>query len=379
MTRSFLLSILVTLILSMPAKAIDNKLKDILSAKEIKRIESAEKLIQKGDAIVNETKSMSSQIDQLKNADGRIKSGKVKRLEKKVAQQKVKASLYYKDGYKKYIDVLDSRVKAIEKSGNSTAKQVRKDSKVVLRKAKKQYNKAENLSSAEKMVEYIELAQENQNKVITIQSQFLVGLDEKELVAEEPEELLTEETIAVDSISRPESLQNEMAQNDLPSAELTAPTAPAVDPTLAIGAGAGIAATTAVTPDIMDEEIVEDETIMVETPTEEPVITEVTEPVVEESIEESVVADPDVFLTIQFLAGKAPASAEKIESMYQGSKEVIEMHINDWYKYSIGKYQSLEEAKSDMQSENIKGFIVAYNKNDRISVKEAVGLLNGEI
>jgi hypothetical protein len=112
---------------------------------------------------------------------------------------------------------------------------------------------------------------------------------------------------------------------------------------------------------------------------EEPLVAKVEEPhVTEEVITVPVVADPDVFLTIQFMADKKKATQEQISNVYSGNKEVIEMNVNDWFKYSVGKYQTLDKAKADMQAENIKGFIVAYNKNERISVKEAVTILNGE-
>lgn len=370
-----LLIVLIALISAETIQASKDEIKSLLTSKEVKRIESAEKLISKGDAIIESTQSLQKEIDALQNADGRIKSGKINKRSKKIAQKKVQASLYYQDGYKKYISVLDDRLKDFAKSGNSEARQTRDDSKNLERKAKKQYNKAENLSSEEKMVELIDLAQENQKKAIEIQSKCLINLidsqEEAPLlaevqeavedttmvrpeVAEEPlEEALVVQT---DSIATTSTINNTLAETIVPESNNIAP---------AVAAGAVIA-----TPMVMNTDSIAQE---------EPLVAKVEEPhVTEEVITVPVVADPDVFLTIQFMADKKKATQEQISNVYSGNKEVIEMNVNDWFKYSVGKYQTLDKAKADMQAENIKGFIVAYNKNERISVKEAVTILNGE-
>ncbi|MCT4587729.1 MAG: hypothetical protein N4A71_07905 [Carboxylicivirga sp.] len=370
-----LLIVLIALISAETIQASKDEIKSLLTPKEVKRIESAEKLISKGDAIIESTQSLQKEIDALQNAGGRIKSGKINKRSKKIAQKKVQASLYYQDGYKKYISVLDDRLKDFAKSGNSEARQTRDDSKNLERKAKKQYNKAENLSSEEKMVELIDLAQENQKKAIEIQSKCLINLidsqEEAPLlaevqeavedttmvrpeVAEEPlEEALVVQT---DSIATTSTINNTLAETIVPESNNIAP---------AVAAGAVIA-----TPMVMNTDSIAQE---------EPLVAKVEEPqVTEEVITPPVVADPDVFLTIQFMADKKKATQEQISNVYSGNKEVIEMNVNDWFKYSVGKYQTLDKAKADMQAENIKGFIVAYNKNERISVKEAVTILNGE-
>ncbi len=75
------------MILLTSSKTAANKdVKDVLSSKEIKRIESAEKLISKGDALIKQTQDIEKEIDALQNADGRIKTGKIKKLNKKIFQ-----------------------------------------------------------------------------------------------------------------------------------------------------------------------------------------------------------------------------------------------------------------------------------------------------
>ncbi len=347
--------------------AANNDLKSILSNKEIKRIESAEKLIGKGDALMEQTKGHEAEIEQLKNAEGRTKTGKIKRLNKKIAEVKIKASLYYQDGYKRYIDVLDDHMKTLEKSGNSEAAQARDDVKSLERKARKLYNKAENKRSAEEIVELIELAQTSQQKAIELHTSCLVNLSDnpteeiaiiEELPVQDTTQIVIEDPFVAPLIATTDSsalVTDEIITSAL-TTENTAAVNPAIASPLAVETVAELAADSTLTSPVVEEPAIE-EAIIEETP---------------------VVANPDVFFTIQIMADKKKASDTQLNNLYNGSKEVIEMQINDWFKYSIGRYQDLEKAKADMSSENIKGFIVAYNKSERISVKEAVALINGE-
>ncbi|MCU4157608.1 hypothetical protein J1N10_16650 [Carboxylicivirga sp. A043] len=363
--------LLVVALFTAPIQAFSNEFKELLNSKELKRLESAEKLIAKGDVFIEETKDLEKEVEQLKNADGRIKTGKINKYNKKIAQIKAKAALYYEDGYKKYISVLDDRLKTLEKSGNSEAKQTRRDSRDLEKKARKQYNKAENLSSPEKAVELLELAQQNQQEAIELQTKCLLSLSEP--IETEPE-LMAEEVTAIDStLIEPALVEVAPIAQDTTTVMTELPAETPVVKAPVILAVAPVTMTAMPIP--------ADSTLTAQNET--PLIEEVAAPTVIEpevpiAVEEPIVVNPDIFLTIQIMADKKKATNEQISSVYKGSKEVIEMSINDWFKYSVGKYQSLEKAKADMKTENIKGFIVAYNKNERISVKEAVTLLNGE-
>ncbi len=369
------LSILVILsvLISMPLFAYEKKLNDILNSKELKKISSAEKLIAKGDAIIKQTEVLEIEIEKLKNANGRVKTGKINKCSKQIAEKKVKASLYYKDGYKKYIDVLDNRLKILDKSGNFLAKEIRNDIKVLEKKARKQYNKAENLSSPEKTIELLELAQENQKKAIDLQKKCILSLskthkEEPVLVAEQTVKDST--SIAKATVSEQEST-NPLTTNKL--SLLSTDLSNGSNATTTTGALA--VSTAAVVVDPFNEtnkaapsEITQSEMIREKSaPANEPV---------EEALIENQTTNAEVFLTIQFMADKKKATDAQISSIYSGNKEVIEMNISNWYKYSVGRYKSIEEAQADMKAENIKGFIVAYYKKQRISVKKAVSLLN---
>jgi hypothetical protein len=367
MKRAVLIPVLLwMLILSLSANTVNNELKKALTNKEIKRIESAEKLIAKGDALLQDTKEIEAEIERLKNAEGRTQTGKINRYNKKIAEVKVKASLFYQDGYKRYIDVLDDHIKALEKSGNSEAVQARDDVRSLERKARKLYNKAENKPSAEKMVELIELAQSSQQKAIEIHSNCIINLSEaisNATVAIDKSVML--DTLSVIEAPIEEPLVAAVDSTTLQTEEMLSVTS-AIESAPSLNTVMVAPITVATLPELPVDST---ETMPVEA---------AFEPETEVIVEAPVVINTDVFFTIQIMADKQKASNDQLKNLYDGSKEVIEMHINDWFKYSVGRYQDLEEAKADMSRENIKGFIVAYNKNQRISVKEAVALINGE-
>ncbi len=369
------LTLLLSFLCTPSLHASEKELKSILNEKELKRIESAEKLITKGDSYIKETVELEKEVKSLQNADGRIKTRKINKYNKKIAEVKTKAALYYQDGYKKYIDVLDGRLKDIEKSGNSEAKQTRDDIKALEKKARKQYNKAENMSSPEKVIELLELAQSNQQKAIELQTASLISLSE---IIEPEAALIAEEPIALDSTTvEPLVIEEPVTETSDSIMITTSDIAEMVTPAETPVSTATFPTTTVSTAAIATAAIATptDSVIVVDTPVVESPQETITEPVV---IEETTPVNPDVFLTIQILADKKQATAAQLSSLYNGDNEVIEMNVNDWYKYSVGKFQDLDKAKANMKAEGIKGFIVAYNKNQRISVKEAVTLLNGE-
>ncbi|MCU4176602.1 hypothetical protein [Carboxylicivirga sp. N1Y90] len=361
-------------ILPLTSIAQSNKLSAQLDEKENKKIESSQKLIKKGNSILLESEEYEKEVEALKNADGRIKTKKINKLNKKIAENKMKAAVYFEDGYNKHIKTLDGRLKGLEKAGNSEAEKVRDEVKQLQKKAQKQYNKAERLSSPDEMVELVELAQENQNKAIEIQESSLLKILAagttvaivEEVIEEEP--VASNEALVQDSISHePEPVnQSPVAENLELEANPDLTTPNVVDPNAAlVVAGAGVGAAAIIT-----------------TPTEETETSQV--PIEEEEaspeiIQEEVITKPivesQVFLSIQFLADKQQASSEKLKQAYAGNMEVIEMIGDGWYRYSIGKFTDVETARNTMKDESIKGFIVAYNKEERISVREAMELL----
>ncbi len=83
-------------------------------------------------------------------------------------------------------------------------------------------------------------------------------------------------------------------------------------------------------------------------------------------------ADPEVYFTIQILADRKPVSMDNIKKVYSGSLQVVENRGDGWYRYSLGKFIELSQAKKELADSKIKGYVVAYKKGVRISVREAL-------
>lgn len=353
-----------------------NELKNYLSEKENKKIASSEKLIKKGDEIIGKISSLEEEVNALKNTEGRIKTRKINKLNKQIADAKLKAAVYFEDGYEKHLNVLDKRIKAMEKEGHSDATQTRNEVKALEKKANKQYNKAERLSSPDEMVEMVELAQENQNKAIEIQEAFLLSAlnieSQDEIIAETTasvEEATVEPTDSISANNQPpvENTLNEQTTTEAvepivePASVATSVSTPLGNAAL-VGAGAATVAVVATEPE--------------PSPVETTLNEEIEQPVVAEAEEETTSEVKDVFLSIQFLADKEKATESQIKQAYSGNLKVIEKVGSGWYRYSVGQFTDATTARETMQKEGIKGFIVAYNKDVRISVKEALEIIN---
>ncbi|MCX7954945.1 MAG: hypothetical protein N3A01_07120 [Bacteroidales bacterium] len=83
------------------------------------------------------------------------------------------------------------------------------------------------------------------------------------------------------------------------------------------------------------------------------------------------------FYTIQIGASTSKMSLSYFHK-YGFDQPIIEMFVDNMYKYSVGKFSTLKEAKayqsSSVTPKGIQSFIVAYNNGAKISTKEALAI-----
>jgi hypothetical protein len=370
--------------LFIPLVAQDKEAKVVkqLEEKDQKKVAKADKLLAKGYEILKEAEQLEAEITQLQEADGRIKTRKINKLEKKSNDIKIKASVYLEDGYSKKIKTYESALKDIRKADpqrESIVQGIEDEAAEQEKKARRFYRKSDNMASPDKMVELIELGQEKYLEVIEIQLAGLLTLWGETGSTEPVQEVLEEPAIAVQEmpVEQDTLVQDSVLVVESPVAELDAGTTASAplttNPSGAALAAAGVAGTAAIVAGAEGETAGQEETplvAVVEEPTQEEVLqTDVKDEPVESSAASS---NEDVFFTVQFMADKNPASQERIAQMYQGSEEVVEMKGDGWYRYSIGKCTVLEDAKELMKKEGVKGFIVAYHNGQRITIREAI-------
>lgn len=81
----------------------------------------------------------------------------------------------------------------------------------------------------------------------------------------------------------------------------------------------------------------------------------------------------NVVYKVQILALiESPVSDEKLREIYNLNQEIQREEAEGWYKYSIGHFNTYQEADAFKQTINVPdAFIIAYNNGRRISVEEA--------
>lgn len=95
------------------------------------------------------------------------------------------------------------------------------------------------------------------------------------------------------------------------------------------------------------------------------------------TVDQSVQVDSSLFreiiFKVQIAAHTMPITDEYLNTLYKGDLKIDMIFEDDWYKYSIGRYKTFDEAEATNRECNIKkSFVVAYQAGKKISTNEAV-------
>jgi hypothetical protein len=81
----------------------------------------------------------------------------------------------------------------------------------------------------------------------------------------------------------------------------------------------------------------------------------------------------EIIFKVQIAAHTAPITGEYLNLLYRGNTTVDMIYEEDWYKYSIGRYKTYEEAEeARIACEVKKAFVVAYQEGKKMSLQEAI-------
>jgi hypothetical protein len=84
----------------------------------------------------------------------------------------------------------------------------------------------------------------------------------------------------------------------------------------------------------------------------------------------------EVIYKVQIAAHTMPLSNDYLKSIYNGDLKIDMIFEDEWYKYSIGRYLSFDEAEATCRECNIKkAFVVAYESGKHISIQDALKIL----
>jgi hypothetical protein len=84
----------------------------------------------------------------------------------------------------------------------------------------------------------------------------------------------------------------------------------------------------------------------------------------------------EIIFKVQIAAHTMPLSDDYLNAVYKGALKVDMIYEDDWYKYSIGRYKTFDEAEATrIECKIKKAFVVAYQEGKKISTQEAISFL----
>ena len=84
----------------------------------------------------------------------------------------------------------------------------------------------------------------------------------------------------------------------------------------------------------------------------------------------------EIIFKVQIAAHTMPLSNEYLETLYKGDLKIDMIFEDNWYKYSIGRYLTYDEAEATRRECNIKkAFVVAYEGGKHIPTQEAIKIM----
>lgn len=328
-----------------PGKILDPKLYGSAGSHQIAQ---GNKLIQKGNHIWQEAEDLTGAIELLKEE---YRFGKANKLGKKQERLLLEAAGYFRDGHKKQYRFLTRELKeSVENTDLDEAREALMNGKGLFKKARRVRLKAENQLDGNNQVPMLYESVNLESQALTKMAQALDLAQAEPLIAiaiepEVPDSIILQETPVAESEVVVTAQAEVLTTAKEPDARIIipAPVPSLADPMATVSPI--VVSAPALAPEALSPPVVKADT---------------------EEINSS------VFFSVQILADRKEISSVAIENVYQGNLPVIHMEGDGWHRYMVGRFQSLAEARKVMTDEGLKGFIVAYNGDKRITVQEAL-------
>jgi len=333
-------------------------LKNALSGSALRKFNRGEKLTGKAKLILDEAERYEQQIEEIKQTSGRAQSRKMGKLEQKKMEKEIEAFYAFEMAHKKLYQAYQKTLKGFRELSADPAKGIdlEKSARLNYLRARKFRNKAENKKSEDKVYKLLSDAYDFEIDAINNQIEAFENYQGSTAIAEvhaEPE-LQTEEQDTV-------SAQTEPVVTDSVTISYLKDTVRL--PTITI-------------PAEKTKETIPPDTLKQIEPSEEKIKPEIEKQPRADSVQAPIaVKQVEIFFSIQILAKTSPASLDQLHSIYSGDEEVFLRRSGDYYRYQVGKFKTLFEAKIFKNKEKIEGFIVAYKNSERITIKEAAEII----
>lgn len=360
--RFFGLSLIVFFVFGVNLQA---QQKSILGSREERKIAVADKKIAKGDAIVGKKEKYTRQIEAM-DAQGKARSGKVRRMQTKCDKIVVSSASFYKDGYGKkyntYKKVVNSGVN--EGTLGQDAASLMNNAKEEYKSGRKLRRKSGNLSDVSRAASMLLDANEAEASAIQTLIKATSKFRQVEIETKSPEDVVQESLmdstnlVAVTAVPTPTS-ELTVAMDSAVTAQkdvISQPNAML------------FADSTLVTALSQDSLVMSADSIMARG---------TVEPLFEDAVVIATEAKKavQVYFSVQFLAEKNAVSKDRLMQLYDGPFEVHEHKAEGWYRYSFGEFSSVAEASEMKTRSGVQGYVVAYLNDTRITIKEATEVL----
>lgn len=314
-----------------------------LTDKTKKKISKADKFLQQASKFDNRIEQYEKQIENYRNSSGKIKAGKIRKLQKKRNQAILQSKPIFEDAFKTRYKAYNKQLDIISnKTANNKAQELRNNASIKYKEAKKLFSKAENVAKTKDQVEYIVQGRQKFIETISLQinsiDRYTNNTPEVIAVKSDTSKIIKEE-VSNDTTALDQNKQTTTIPPTTPAVTTVAPPVP-------------VSTTIPVT----------------EVPTVKP------KPV-------TIVKEKELgntFLSVQVIATTRPATSDEIRNVYKGNMKVMEFKSGEYYRYNVGKFRSVEDAKKFISINKIKGFVVAYKDSKRITVHQALSILATE-
>lgn len=352
-----------------------------------RKVTKVEKQFRKASSTMDKAANFKRQINDIHENSRRAKTRKVSKLEEKKMQKEIEAFYIYQQAHKKLYTLYRKSLKQFREQSTTPDEGIRleKDATVAYKKSKKFRRKAENKGDIEEAYALFTDAYGFEidaiNHQINAFSHYQPTAPLPVTEASPEEDIAATDSIAETIPPEPETDSLTAEEPELPLEELPDTVAIAVDN---VAVDESVADTLAVenistplllvaTEEKADSLIVtEVDTMAIEEEQGDTVATDtaLTTPVVEPESPPMV-----IFFTIQILSRASPATDEQLAQFYSGPGKPYLMKNDGYYRYVVGRFDTLFEAKVFQNQNQVEGFIVAYKNGEKIPVQEAVDLL----
>jgi hypothetical protein len=360
------------------------------------KIRKAEKHFRKAELTMGKAQVYDREIQHIRDNSKRVKSRKIKKLEEKKIQKEIEAYYFYHQAHKRLFKLYKKKLKKYRAVSTSPDEgvQIEKSASAAFKRAKKRWRKAENKDKVDKA--YPLYADAYTFAVHAINHQIDAFAHYQSTTVPIPsEELLVEEVMAEDSIVQEKMLEETTDSLIVDEPEIPVETLPvavslemdSLEMYEPVADSLETAEIVYIPLPVTEEEVVDSillpgiDTVLSDAPLSdtmalvpEDTVTVINELVVE-PVEEPEVPSFDLFFAIQFLSKTSPATNEQLKQLYKGPGEPYLMKSNGYYRYLVGRFETLSEVKAFKDQHQIEGFIVAYKDGKKISVQEAIDLL----